>query len=235
MAHALDVDETLIDTVCSRLREHLTGDDASRAEAFARQYYRWVSAEDIAERRELDLYGAALAHFDLARRRAPGATKIRIYNPEFEVHGWESPYTAVEIVIDDMPFLVDSIGIELNRRGFGVHLIIHPVIQVRRDGEGNLLEVLPHGAEAEGTLAESVIHVEVARQTDPAELEQLEGHLMRVIDEVRSAVADWREMRARALTVVAELGTDPPPLDTDEIAETRAFLVWLEDHNFVFL
>ena len=69
MAHTLDVDETLIDTVCSRLRQHLTGDDAARAEAFARQYYRWVSPEDIAERRDLDLYGAALAHFDLARRR----------------------------------------------------------------------------------------------------------------------------------------------------------------------
>ena len=184
-----------------------------RAEAFARQYYRWVSPEDIAERRELDLYGAALAHFDLARRRAPGATKVRIYNPEFEVHGWESPHTAVEIVTDDMPFLIDSIGMELNRHGFGVHLIIHPVIQVRRDGEGNLLEVLPHGAEADGTLAESVIHAEVARQTDPAELEQLEGQLKRVIDEVRAAVTDWPEMRARALDVVAELGTDPPPLD----------------------
>ena len=235
MAHTLDVDETLIDTVCSRLREHLTGDDAARAEAFARQYYRWVSPEDIAERRELDLYGAALAHFDLARQRAPGATKVRIYNPEFEVHGWESPHTAVEIVTDDMPFLIDSIGMELNRHGFGVHLIIHPVIQVRRDGDGNLLEVLPHGAEADGTLAESVVHAEVARQTDPAELEQLEGQLKRVIDEVRAAVTDWPEMRARALDVVAELGTDPPPLDADEIAETREFLVWLEDHNFIFL
>ena len=146
MVHVQDVDETLIDTVCSRLREHLKGDDAGRAEAFVRQYYRWVSPEDIAERRDLDLYGAALAHFDLARRRAPGATKVRIYNPEFEVHGWESPHTAVEIVTDDMPFLIDSIGMELNRRGFGVHVIIHPVIQVRRDGEGSLLEVLPHGA-----------------------------------------------------------------------------------------
>jgi glutamate dehydrogenase len=235
VAHALDVDETLIDTVCSRLREHLTGDDASRAEAFARQYYRWVSPEDIAERRDLDLYGAALAHFDLARRRAAGATKIRIYNPEFEVHGWESPHTAVEIVTDDMPFLIDSIGMELNQRGFGVHLIIHPVIQVRRDAEGNLLEVLPHGADADGMLAESVIHAEVARQTDPAELEQLEGHIVRVVDEVRAAVTDWPEMRGRALEVVAELGTDPPPLDADEIAETRAFLVWLEDGNFIFL
>ena len=152
------------DTVCSRLRRapERRRRDARRRRS-PRQYYRWVSPEDIAERRDLDLYGAALAHFDLARRRAPGYTKVRIYNPEFEVHGWESPHTAVEIVTDDMPFLIDSIGMELNRRGFGVHLIIHPVIQVRRDDEGNLLEVLPHGAEADGALAESVIHAEVAR------------------------------------------------------------------------
>jgi glutamate dehydrogenase len=235
VAHALDADETQIDTVCSRLREHLSGDEATRAEAFARQYYRWVPAEDIAERRELDLYGAALSHFDLARRRRPGQTKVRIYNPEFEVHGWESPHTAVEIVTDDMPFLIDSIGMELNEHGFAVHVIIHPVIQVRRDDSGSLLEVLPHGAEAEGTLAESVIHAEVARQTDPAELERIETQLARVIDEVRAAVTDWRAMRDKALDIVAELGTDPPPLDEDEIAETREFLVWLEDHNFVFL
>jgi glutamate dehydrogenase len=235
VAHALDVDETLIDTVCSQLREHLKGDDATRAEAFARQYYRWVSPEDIAERRDLDLYGAALAHFHLARRRTPGTTKVRIYNPEFEVQGWESAHTAVEIVTDDMPFLIDSLGMELNRRGFRVHLVIHPVIQVRRDAEGRLLEVLPHGADAEGTLAESVVHLEVARQTDPVELEQLEAHLIRVMDEVRAAVTDWPEMRARLLDVVAELGTDPPTLDPDEIAEARAFLAWLEDQSFVFL
>jgi glutamate dehydrogenase len=235
VAHAIDVDETLIDTVCSRLREHLTGDDATRAEAFARQYYRWVSSEDIAERRDLDLYGAALAHFDLARQREPGTTKLRVYNPEFDAYGWESPHTVVEIVTDDMPFLVDSLGMELNRRGFGVHLVIHPVIQVRRNADGGLLDVLPHGAEAEGTLGESVIHLEVARQTDPAELEQLETHLRRVLEEVRAAVTDWPEMRARVLDLVAELGTDPPPLDSDEVAEARAFLAWLEDHSFVFL
>ncbi len=235
MVHVQDVDETLIETVCSRLREHLKGDDAVMAEAFVRQYYRWVSPEDIADRRELDLYGAALAHFDLARRRAPGTTKVLIYNPEFEVHGWESTHTAVEVVTDDMPFLIDSIGMELNRRGFGVHVIIHPVIQVRRDGDGRLLEVLPHGAQADGTVAESVIHAEVARQTDPGELEELKGHLVRVIDEVRAAVTDWPEMRARVLDVVAELGTDPPPLDREEITEARAFLAWLEDHNFTLL
>ena len=235
MAGVLDVDETLIDTVCARLREHLSGDEAARAEAFVRQYYRWVAPDDIAERRDLDLYGAALSHFDLARERAPGTTKIRIYNPEFEVQGWEGPHTAVEIVTDDMPFLIDSVGMELNERDFGVHLIIHPVIQVRRDDEGHLLEVLPHGAKADGALAESVIHAEVVRHTDPAELDALKGHLERVIGEVRAAVSDWGEMRQRALDLVAELSGDPPPLEPDEVAEANAFLGWLEEGNFTFL
>jgi glutamate dehydrogenase len=235
VTRVLDVDETLIDTVCARLRGRLSGDDAARAESFARQYYRWVAPEDIAERSEEALCGAALSHFDLARVRAPDTTKIRIYNPELEADGWEGPHTAVEIVTDDVPFLIDSVGMELNARGFGVHLIIHPVIRVRRDEEGRLLEVLPHGAQADGALAESIIHAEVARHTDPAELERLKAHLERVIGEVRAAVGDWGEMRTRALDLVAELGNDAPPLDADEVAEASAFLAWLEDHNFTFL
>ena len=138
-----DVDEKLIEGVCARLRDHLNGSDAAPAEAFARQYYRWVSPDDLAERSQLDLYGAALAHFNLARTRAPGTPKVRVYNPQFDEHGWQSTHTAVEIVTDDMPFLIDSVTMELNRRGFGVHLIIHPVIRVRRDGDGQPDEVLP--------------------------------------------------------------------------------------------
>jgi glutamate dehydrogenase len=236
VANVQDVDEALLETVCSRLREHLDGDEAARAEAFARQYYRWVDPEDLAERSELDVYGAALAHFDLARRRRPGETKVRIYNPQFEVHGWRSPHTAVEIVTDDMPFLIDSVGMELNRRGFGVHLIIHPVLRVRRDEEGRLLEVLPHEARNDDAIAESVIHAEVARQTDPAELKALEDHLLRVIDEVHAAVDDWAAMRSRALDLVDELEASPPPsVEPDDVREARSFLAWLEDHNFIFL
>jgi glutamate dehydrogenase len=134
------VDTTLLDDVCSRVREQLSDDDAARAEAFVRQYYRWVAPEDLAERDPLDVYGLALAHFNLARRRRPGTTKVRVYNPQFEEHGWQSSHTAVEVVTDDMPFLTDSVTAELNRRGFRVHLIIHPVVGVKRDAEGDLVE-----------------------------------------------------------------------------------------------
>ncbi len=206
-----------------------------RAEAFVRQYYRWVSPEDLEERSELDVYGAALAHFNLARRRAPGATRIRVYNPQFESDGWQSSHTAVEVVTDDAPFLIDSISMELNRRGFGVHLIIHPVMRVRRNDAGELLDVLPRDSEGEQAMAESVIHAEVARHTDPGDLREIEEALRRVIGEVRAAVEDWPQMRRRALELSDELKASPPPIDPDDIVEAREFLTWLEDHNFTFL
>jgi glutamate dehydrogenase len=230
-----DVDQALLDSVCTRLQRQLRADEADRAEAFVRQYYRWVSPDDLAERSELDIYGAALAHFNLARRRAPGSTRVRVYNPRFEADGWQSTHTAVEIVTDDAPFLIDSVSMELNRRGFGVHLIIHPVMWVRRDPDGRLLEVLPRDGEADPATAESVIHAEVAHHTDPEDLKQLEAHLRRVIDEVRAAVEDWPAMRERALGLAEELERSRPPLDPDDVLEVREFLAWLEDHNFTFL
>jgi glutamate dehydrogenase len=223
-----DTEQALTDAVCARVRDHLDGAVAELAEAFARQLYRWVAPEDVEERDPLDLYGLALGHFNFARERSPGTPKVRVYNPRFEDHGWQSTHTAVEIVTDDMPFLIDSVSMELNRRGCGVHLIVHPVLAVRRDERGALAEILPHspGEELEkGAIAESVIHAEVTRQTDPARLRELEGHLERVIGEVRAAVEDWHAMREKALE--AARGADD--------AEAAAFLEWLADDNFTFL
>jgi glutamate dehydrogenase len=223
-----DPEQVLTEAVCSRVREQLDGADADLAEAFARQLYRWVAPEDVAERDPLDLYGLALGHFNFARERPPGTPKVRAYNPRFEEHGWQSTHTAVEIVTDDMPFLIDSVSMELNRRGFGVHLIIHPVLAVRRDAEGCLLEILtPSETLEKGAIRESVIHAEVARQSDPGRLADIERELGRVIGEVRAAVEDWQAMRTRAQEAAAELG------DADE--EAAAFLEWLAADNFTFL
>jgi glutamate dehydrogenase len=221
-------EQALTDAVCSRMREQLDGDDAELAEAFARQLYRWVAPEDVAERDPLDLYGLALGHFNFARERPPGKPKVRAYNPRFEEHGWQSTHTAVEIVTDDMPFLIDSVSMELNRAGCGVHLIIHPVLAVRRDAQGCLTEILPQADPLEeGAIGESVIHAEVARQSDAGKLRDIEQRLERVIAEVRCAVEDWQAMRGEALEAAAELG--------EEEAEAAAFLEWLADDNFTFL
>ncbi len=232
---AADVESKLIDTVCARVRDRLSDQQAPACEVFVRQYYHWVPAEDLAERSQLDLYGAAVAHWNLAQHRPPGAANIHVYNPEFEQHGWQSHHTVLEIVSDDMPFVVDSVTMELARSGYGINLVIHPVVRVRRDEEGNLLDVLEPGVDAPDAIAESVLHAEVVREPDPELLAQLKQRITDVLVQVRAAVEDWGLMRARARALATELGDRPPPIEAAETREAQAFLEWVADGSFVFL
>jgi glutamate dehydrogenase len=226
----------LIDAIGELVRERVGDDRAEDVERFARQYYRWAPPEDVGERAPLDLYGAALAHIALGRRRPPGATRVRAYNPDFDQDGWQSTHTAIQVISDDMPFLVDSVGMELGRLGAGIHLLIHPVVRVVRDGDGQLAAVLePGAASAEGEVVESYLHVEVDRRGDPAELAFLVERVEHVLQLVRAAVEDWPAMRDRMRGLIAELEQPPAGTDPDEVEEARALLSWLEDRHFTFL
>ena len=92
--------EELLDKIIDRVREQLPEDRASQVEEFARRYYAWIPAEDLNERSPVDLYGAAMAHLNVAYQRMPGSAKVRVYNPQFEEHGWQSTHTVIEIVDD---------------------------------------------------------------------------------------------------------------------------------------
>jgi glutamate dehydrogenase len=236
VTHAQDAEAALIDSVCERARERMPAGDAARAEEFVRQYYWRAPAQDLLERDTLDLYGAALAHWNFARRRAPGTPSVRVYNPSFEQDGWQSPHTAIEIVTDDMPFLVDSVSMELSRLESGIHVNIHPVVRVRRGPDGELTEVVPADSPPqEGELLESLMHLEVDRQSEESELEALAQALLHVLGQVRATVADWQAMRGRARELIDELEQPPPGLDPADVAEARALLAWIEDHHFTFL
>ena len=169
-----------------------------------------------------DLYGAALAHLRLAERRVPGTPVVRICTPTFDEHGYESMHTILQMVTDDMPFLVDSVSMELDRHGVGIHLVIHPIIRVRRSADGAMLEVLDdqegHDTARDGVIAEAFMHFEIDRETDRAILDDLASDVRRVLDDVRPAVADWEEMRARSIATVDDLATARLPVpDIDVI------------------
>jgi glutamate dehydrogenase len=229
------VKDEFLDKVVARIREQMSEDQAPLVEEFARQYYGWVDAEDLEDRSAIDAYGAAASHWSFASRREPGEWKIRVYNPHFEEHGWQSTHTVIEMVNDDMPFLVDSTRMEINRQGYAIHMILHPVMNVRRDSEGDLLEVLPPDADEEDVISESVIHVEVDRQTEPFVLEDLKQAIVKTLADVKAAVEDWPEMRGRVGDIVSGLEENPPDFEPEDLAETRAFLEWIDDDNFTFL
>ncbi|MGH8299068.1 MAG: NAD-glutamate dehydrogenase, partial [Steroidobacteraceae bacterium] len=200
---------------------------------FLRAYFRGVGEEDLAERAPATLAGAARSHLELGWRRAPGETLVRIFNPDRQRDGFESPHTVVQIVTDDSPFLVDSVGIALGRAGLAMHLIIHPVLEVRRDARGRLAGLGANGGQPHQ--AESWELYEIDRQTDAAAIERLRRDIESTLTDVSLAVDDWPAMRKRVRALVADLERDPPPLATDEATEARQLLEWMEERHFVFL
>ena len=229
------VKDELLDKVVARIKDQMAEDQAPEVEEFARQYYGWVDADDLEERSPIDAYGAAVSHWGFAGRREPGEWKVRIYNPLFEEHGWQSTHTVIEMVNDDMPFLVDSARMEINHQGYAIHMILHPVMKVRRDAEGRLTDILPPDSDEEDAISESMIHVEVDRQTEPPVLEDLKRCIEKTLADVRASVEDWLPMREKVGEIVSGLEENPPDLDPDDLAETRAFLEWVEGDNFTFL
>jgi glutamate dehydrogenase len=224
--------QALLERVLRIADERLSAPAAREARAFIARYYEQVDIEDLAARAPEDLYGAAIAHLELARVFQSGPPKLRVYNPSREENGWASPHTVVEIVNDDMPFLVDSVTMEVNRQGCTLHLLDHPLFGTRRDAEGRLLAFGAPGSEER---QESLIHVEVDREIDPSRLEALGAGLVSVLGDVRAAWEDWNAMRARMDAIAAELAAPPAFLAGEETAEVAAFLAWASDHHFTFL
>jgi glutamate dehydrogenase len=220
--------------VAQAARGSLPTPQADLAERFARVYYDGADPQELAERDLNDLVGAAAAHLDFGRRHAGGAAKVHVYNPRLEENGWQSTHTVVQIVSDDMPFLVDSATMEINRQGLTLHLVIHPVLRMVRDAKGKLQNIVPPAVTGEGRL-ESFMYLEVDRQTNPTRLQELEQDMLRVLADVAAAVADWKPMQQRLRELIDELAAGKPLLDAEEVREAHAFLAWLLDNHMTLL
>ncbi|WP_277208915.1 NAD-glutamate dehydrogenase [Isoptericola croceus] len=196
-----------------------------------RQLLGAYTAEDLTEREPRDVVGAAASTCEFAARREPGQTLVRVFTPTLREDGWTSRRTVVDICTDDVPFLVDSVDGAIARHGRTLHLLQHPVLEVRRDDDGALLEIGAHGGRLE-----SWIHVETDRITNQEERDALVVRLRDVVADVHSSVEDWSAMRRACLDICTDLRVQPPPTaDPATIAPTVEFLTWLAEDHFTFL
>ncbi|HEX2296937.1 MAG TPA: NAD-glutamate dehydrogenase, partial [Pseudonocardiaceae bacterium] len=202
------------------------------------RYYQHVSGDalDVAEHAEL--VAPVRSHCALAADRAPGRAMVRLLNPTLSDDGWSTPGTVLQIVTDDMPYLVDSVVSQLDRLGLSVRRLVHPIVVVRRDLTGALREVLagcdPQEAPPD-TLIESWMYLELDRRVDAERAVEVQQRLLAVLTDVREVVEDTERMAATAAALADELTSTPPPLPAEEVSEGAALLRWLVERHFTFL
>ena len=186
-----------IDAVVALINARIQKGERASLTTFARGYFERVDPEDIAVREVEDLYGALLSHWQFARTRESGVAKVRVFNPSAGEHGWESRHTVVEVVNDDMPFLVDSASMEVSRQALTLHLMVHPIFAVERDKSGTLQSDRHCARNKPDWPRESFMHIEVDRLADPEARAELAAGIERVLGDVRASVTDWKAMIAQ--------------------------------------
>jgi len=224
----------LLDTIVRRSRgqrkdPRLPG---SRA-GLLRAYYADVPEEHLCHCDPKALAAAALSHIASGRSRRRGVAIVRVFNPTTELDGWESDATILQLVNDDMPFLVDSVTMALNRLGHGVQFLIHPRLGAKRSGSGQLQELVPLRGNGQHR-AESYIYIEISKDTNSSVLDLLRVTLKNTLANVRAAVEDWQAMltELRDTSSVLRHGA---PTRAELLNESCDFLDWLADDHFTLL
>ncbi len=228
--------QEIINKIYAQLKDKIPKDQIKLIEAFALRYYASVSLEDLKAHRIEDLVGAFLSHWKLVYQRKPGESKVRIFNPDLDKDGWNSTHTIIEVSHDDIPFLVDSMRMELDRRGVQIHFAIHfGGLKVVRDAHDRIIEIVPLDSVDPKATSEAPIYFEIDRQNDLAGMDEIANSLQQILKDVRLSVNDWRKILAQAEESLHELERNPPPLDPAEVAESKDFLRWLINNHFTFL
>jgi glutamate dehydrogenase len=220
------------------LGQHVSKQELSQVALFAEQFFGIIALDELTQRRLSDLVGSTLSAWALLAHFEAAQPQVRVFNPDYEKHGWQSTHTAIEVLHPDIPFLVDSLRIELNRRGYSIHTLQNSVLNVRRNPQGILQELLPKGAAAADARQESLMFLEINRCASNTEIMALQGALLEVLEEVRISVADFLPMKARAAELLSHLGKRKAakgPSGSAEIEEIKVFLQWLQDDHFTFL
>lgn len=221
-----------------KLEEHVVMRSASEEADFYRALVRGVFGKAnpaFLDQFDQESLAAILAGaLKLLDNKAPDDIRVRATNPRYDADGWESARTAIEVTLSDRPFIVDSVSHELKRMGLELQYLVHPILKIQRETDGTLIRDLDP---AKGVSEVYELYL-VERVPDDA-LEALEGRVLKVLNDVKTATDDYRPMREVVeglRSYLAELAerhsSDPISI---QIHECEEFLHWLEEHNFVFL
>ncbi|MEY4323726.1 MAG: hypothetical protein RL410_1507, partial [Actinomycetota bacterium] len=191
--------------------------------------HRFTAQEDLASIDTATLNAAVASHLALASERLPGEIKVRVLTPQSDADGWQSRHSVVQVVMDDMPFIVDSLTNLFSRKLRGAFRIIHPIMHVERNAQGEILTA--NATKSEKSHSESWCEFEVNRLLTLAAHDELSREVREVLEYVKAVNADWQSMKTHCEMLSRKWMSSSNP----EFKEAADFLEWMADNHLTFL
>lgn len=217
--------DNILQNLLHQIERRNESGNAERLSRFTRAYYRVSPVEELNERSIENLYGATLSIWNWLQSWKGDRKHLRVFNPELETQGWHCSRTVIQLIQENMPFIVDTVRLELNRRGVGIHVVHSCVIDVKPTSEG--VELADSGRGEAVTL----LYIEIDRSSDPDLLKEIADGIGEALDDLAAAVDDYPNMVAQATELAEELQANPD----EDYQESAALLRWMVDNHFTFL
>ncbi|TQV81514.1 NAD-glutamate dehydrogenase [Aliikangiella coralliicola] len=226
-------DTILFKNVVKLIQSKFSKKQAELVSQFAHYFCAGISSIDFEYKNANELYAPIVSLWNYMQACSEECD-VRVYTPELETHGWQSRHTIIELVHKDMPFLVDSVRMELNRLGINIHLHIHMPMTITRDKDSNISAIARPDPEKDDDDV-TPMYLEIDRQLDKSELELIKSNLEEILSDVRVTVSDWEKMKKKLNQVIGRLDKLPKKLQNAKNKECRDFLEWISGNHFTLL
>ncbi|CAG9001315.1 MAG: NAD-specific glutamate dehydrogenase [Candidatus Celerinatantimonas neptuna] len=227
------VSSVLLEKVYTLVNHKLPEQEATLAIEFMTRIFEGLSNIDLSRHSDSDLYGVGISLWNALQDTPSTNTYMNVYNPELSRHGWQSAHTIVEIVVDDQPFLVDSIRMALTREGINAHLFLHEPMAIARDNN-NHVKSIERPADRRDLPHQTAFIIEIDRQSSDEAVTELKESISQVLKEVSLIVSDWQPMHQKLLYVCEFLHKYAEKHSLD-FSQQIAFLQWLSEDNFTLM
>ena len=226
----------ILKNVAQLIKKKVPQDTAALVEQFSTLLYGNISSLDLLDRNDSDMYGATLSLWSTLNQHTDNTPIIHVFNPSVSKNGWKSSHTIIEVIVKDMPFLVDSIRIALNRLGLSPHLMLSLPLKLVRGENNNIIQLASSvDTKIKASSEESVFFIEIDRQSSNAELTTIKEELLSVVEDITLTVNDWQPMLNQFDTVLKNINKASLPGTKQDKADTVEFLNWLATNHFTFM
>mgnify|MGYP000532930775 CR=1 FL=1 len=216
------------------VNEAFSKEDAQSVHKFSEQFFTSLFLDEFNGRRVTDVLGLIISAWKFVNNFDGKQSKVEVFNPNLEVSGWQSSHTVLMVLQKNMPFIIDSVRMELSDREIKTHSIQYATLHCERDNKGVVSNFIKPGNEKQQK--ETLVFIEVDKHSDESALENLHDSITSIMDDVTTTVTDYSKMLTYAKDSSAELtSTKSKLVSSDDMREGAAFLDWVTDDRFTFL
>lgn len=219
----------LLDALYERLTPHFPKDKQADLRVLIDNLFKHASMHDLVSYELTDLAGLVVSLWRTLQQHQSGHQQVAVFNPNVEENEWQSPHTIVTVLHEDVPFVIDSVRLTLNRLGVNIHTIFHASLGVARTKSGEF------DSFDKNNPRELLLCIEVDRTTVASERDDIAKAINGVVDEVKRVITDYPKILQKTQDAVADFKQGTQPVDKDDLAEAEVFMKWLGDNHFTFL